>query len=112
MKWRKASEPPSINYDDKWDELNRISIRVVIKNSENNHKYFGRYYYSTGRWQMEGWTGFDQSIITEWLDESSSEEEAIGVLEKVNKAIDSSNMKGTILHEEIKSVIKKYKQKQ
>jgi len=70
MQFIKVSDGlPPVNENDQWDFKNGISKRVVVL-AGDFVPMFGRYYYNekSPRWRMEGLYGFDQNIITHWME--------------------------------------------
>lgn len=74
MKWVSVKNHlPPINFLDKWDGENKISIQVVVfmDKTEPNRSpyYFAQYYHNElyPHWSVSGYMGFDQTRITHWM---------------------------------------------
>jgi len=68
MSWRKSDEmKPQIDQEDKWNKDNEISTRVAVWLEDCEYASFGRFYYKSGNWSVEGHMGFDQSKVKWWM---------------------------------------------
>lgn len=68
MRWVSASERmPDIDTSDKWNNDNKITKDVVCWSKEWGRR-FGRYYYNSGRWSIDGVLSSNQIVIEYWVD--------------------------------------------
>lgn len=74
-RWVKESKKPPIDTSDKWSEEHGESIRVVLKTSDEDILRFGKYYHKSGDWTIEGRLGFNQNVITHWLEKVEADQQ-------------------------------------
>lgn len=65
MKWLSAkTEKPKIDTKDEFSVENQQSVRVLIWIDTYTDAYFGRYYYKSKHWGVEGCTGLHSDRIS------------------------------------------------
>jgi hypothetical protein len=68
IEWNIVLTKPAVNTADKFDAEHGISEKVLVRIIDNNGKFwgysFGRFYYNSEHWVIEGYLG--DFIVTHW----------------------------------------------
>lgn len=61
IQWNKPDQAPPIDKEDKWNEENKVSPRLLVhiisKMTSSKHTSFGTYFHKSGNWSLDGFRG-------------------------------------------------------